>query len=93
MLGESAGRSRENHPRGTARRRFTVEERRQLSHLRDDPNTWPEHDLVPRNTWVAWSAVVGIGAVASYVDGLSGAVTTVATWIAVELAIATSERS
>lgn len=40
-FGESAGRSRNNPVKPTARRRFSEAEREQRVHQWDDPNAWP----------------------------------------------------
>jgi hypothetical protein len=42
MLGETAGRSPQHRQRGTARRRFSVDERTQNTPLPDDPQEWPD---------------------------------------------------
>lgn len=48
MIGESAGRSPSHRQRGTARRRFTPEERTANTPLPDDPQEWPDDE--PRHS-------------------------------------------
>ena len=61
-LGESAGRSAGNHPRASARRRNTDDERAQRTHLHDDPNAWPNERPVQRWRAHLHDVIVGVAA-------------------------------
>lgn len=70
MLGESAGRSRNNPVKPGARRRFTADERAARTHAPDDPEAWSnakprrEPDIkLTRRGWV----VLGVAFVVAVV--------------------------